>query len=133
MTGMFLDNGIDHIQDQLERERMEIRKKKAEGYVRVRAINPITNKLETRWVKKDEATLEFDKEDKRKEDIKKKARDIERRKQMLELRQSEKEIEDNLAELEAMEKEMDLAEKKAREDELKAIAKEEKAQNKENK
>lgn len=106
MSGMFLDDGIDNIVDQKEKEAKEVAKKKAAGMVKVRALDPRTNKTVVTWIKKDDATLEWEKEEAQKQALAKRQSDVELKVKKLEMLKREKELADKESELAKLEAEL---------------------------
>lgn len=105
MSG-FLEDGISHIQDQQRKDQEEIAKKKAEGLVRVRALDPMANKMVNTWVRKDEPTLKYEAEQAQLKALQKREQEVEEKARKLEILKKEKELKDREAELAQMEKEL---------------------------
>ena len=106
MSGIFLSDGIKDAEDQRAKEATEIAKKKRDGFAKIRAIDPMTNTMKTVWVKKDEATLRSEAEDRKSDKLRQRENDIARRSQQLETLKKQKELDAAEEELLAAEKEL---------------------------
>lgn len=106
MSGMFLDDEIEAFADQKAKAAAEDAKKRKEGFVKIRALDPRTNTMKMVWVKKDEATIAFEKEEKAKASLEKRQNDVERKKRMLDMLNTEKELKKQEKELAKAEKEL---------------------------
>ena len=106
MAGMFLEDGINDVQEQKERELREAAAKRKEGFVKVRAIDPLANKMTTVWVKKDQPTIDFENEQKKKDQIEKREKQLAHRAKMADMAKKVKELDDQEAEIAKLEAEL---------------------------
>lgn len=106
MSGAFLSDGIDNIKDQMARKSEENQKMKKEGFIKVRALDTMTNKMINTWIKKDEATIKYEKEEEERAKLDEKSKTLSNRAAMLEILKKNKEIEAREKELDALEAEI---------------------------
>ena len=106
MSG-FLEDQIAGKRAELDGKSSEEAKKRAEGFVKVRALDPMDgNKTKVMWVKKDDLTVKYESEQAKEVNLDRKEQELAHKSKMLDLAKREKEIREKSDEIDAMEKKL---------------------------